>query len=57
MAETGMTSRERVRTAISRKVPDRVPVHDGPWAATLKRWYAEGLPEGKRRTSISGTIL
>jgi len=47
MAETPMTSRERVRTAIARQVPDRVPVHDGPWAATLKRWYAEGLPESK----------
>jgi uroporphyrinogen decarboxylase len=41
-----MSSRERVRTAISRKVPDRVPIHDSPWQATVKRWRDEGLPEG-----------
>ncbi len=42
-----MTSQERVRTAIARKVPDRVPVMDGPWSATVRRWEDEGLPEGK----------
>ena len=29
-----MSSQERVRTAIARKVPDRVPIMDGPWGAT-----------------------
>ena len=42
-----MTSQERVRTAIARKVPDRVPVMDGPWGATIRRWEDEGLPRGK----------
>jgi uroporphyrinogen decarboxylase len=42
-----MSSQERVRTAIERKVPDRVPVMDGPWAATVRRWEEEGLPRGK----------
>ena len=41
---SGMSSEERVRTAIARKVPDRVPVHDGPWSATVDRWRTEGMP-------------
>lgn len=45
--KTEMTSQERVRTAIARKVPDRVPVQDGPWGATIERWHTEGLPPGK----------
>ena len=42
-----MTSQERVRTAIARKVPDRVPVQDGPWRATVARWLKSEqlLPE------------
>jgi uroporphyrinogen decarboxylase len=42
-----MSSQERVRTAISRKVPDRVPIQDGPWSATVRRWEDEGLPQGR----------
>jgi hypothetical protein len=44
--KTAMTPQERVRTAIARKVPDRVPIMDGPWWATVRRWEREGLPEG-----------
>ncbi len=40
-----MTSRERVLKALNHEEPDRAPVHDSPWAATLKRWKKEGLPE------------
>ena len=40
-----MTSRERVRMALAHRAPDRVPVHDSPWRATLSRWHREGLPE------------
>ena len=40
-----MTSRERVRTALQRRRPDRVPIHDSLWRATLSRWHREGLPE------------
>lgn len=39
-----MTSRERVRMALDHKEPDRVPIHDSPWAATVDRWRDEGLP-------------
>lgn len=42
-----MSSQERVRTAISHKIPDRVPIMDGPWGATVRRWEDEGLPENK----------
>jgi len=42
-----LSSRERVRTAIARSVPDRAPVVDSPWSATVRRWEAEGLPVGK----------
>lgn len=42
-----MTSHDRVRTAIARKIPDRVPIQDSPWGATVERWHAEGLPPGK----------
>jgi hypothetical protein len=31
--KSAMTSQERVRTAIARKEPDRVPIQDGPWWA------------------------
>jgi len=40
-----MTAQERVRLAIARKEPDRVPVMDSIWFATLRRWRKEGLPE------------
>jgi uroporphyrinogen decarboxylase len=48
----GMSSQERVRTAIARGVPDRVPVQDDPWAATVRRWEGEGLPVGKRPADL-----
>ncbi|HPP13358.1 MAG TPA: hypothetical protein PKW42_11570, partial [bacterium] len=40
-----MTSRERVLAALNHQIPDRVPIQDSPWAATVKRWHREGLPE------------
>ncbi len=40
-----MDSRERILTALSHREPDRVPIHDGPWPATIARWHKEGLPE------------
>ncbi|OGG56340.1 MAG: hypothetical protein A3F84_22175 [Candidatus Handelsmanbacteria bacterium RIFCSPLOWO2_12_FULL_64_10] len=40
-----MTPRERWKTALAHREPDRVPVHDSPWRATLTRWHREGLPE------------
>ncbi len=41
-----MNSAERFLLAIDHKEPDRVPIHDSPWAATTARWHQEGLPEG-----------
>lgn len=40
-----MTSRERVRMALEHKEPDRVPIQDSIWSATVSRWHKEGLPE------------
>src|SRR5512141_3063746 len=40
-----MTQRERIRTALRRGVPDRVPMLDITfWPDTIDRWYREGLP-------------
>lgn len=41
-----MDSRERVRLTLQRRVPDRVPIHDSIWTATVDRWRTEGLPSG-----------
>ena len=32
--------------ALDHKEPDRVPIHDNPWWATVDRWRSEGLPSG-----------
>ena len=40
-----MTSRERVLRALNHQIPDRVPIQDSPWGATVSRWRKEGLPE------------
>jgi len=39
-----MTARERVLKALNHEEADRIPIHDAPWAATIKRWREEGLP-------------
>ena len=41
-----MNSRERVKLSLHHREPDRVPIHDGPWQATIDRWRTEGLPSG-----------
>jgi len=45
MARKEMTSQQRIRTTISLKEPDRVPIHDSPWGATVNRWRKEGMPD------------
>ncbi len=40
-----MTSRERVGMTLQHKEPDRVPIHDSPWQATINRWKKEGLSD------------
>ena len=40
-----MTSRERLRSALRRRQPDRVPrCEQSYWPATLDRWRQEGMP-------------
>jgi uroporphyrinogen decarboxylase len=39
-----MDSRERFLKALRREQPDRVPIHDGLWAETVRHWQKEGLP-------------
>lgn len=42
-----LTSRERIRTAIQHRQPDRLPMIETLfWPQTIKRWQTEGLPEG-----------
>ena len=41
-----MNSRDRIKLALQHREPDRVPIHDSPWAATVDRWRTEGLPSG-----------
>ncbi len=42
-----MNSRERMTASLGLREPDRVPIVDSPWAATIERWYGEGLPTDK----------
>ncbi len=39
-----MTSKERFMRMYQHKEADRVPIIDGPWAGTFRRWHKEGLP-------------
>lgn len=39
-----MTSRQRIKSVIEGRIPDRVPILDNPWQATILRWQKEGLP-------------
>jgi len=40
----GMTSRERVGRCLRHERPDRVPIFECFWDATIDRWRGEGLP-------------
>jgi len=39
-----MTSRERVKAAISFEPPDRMPCSEGLWPDTLDLWHEQGMP-------------
>jgi len=39
-----MSSRERIKTLLSFKEPDRIGMADAYWEDTLTRWHEEGLP-------------
>lgn len=40
-----MTARERFRTILARKIPDRIGYYDSFWGETITRWRKEGMPE------------
>ena len=40
-----MTTKERFARMFAHQEADRVPIIDGPWAGTIRRWHKEGLPE------------
>ena len=39
-----MTTKERFSRMYTHREADRVPIIDGPWAGTIRRWLREGLP-------------
>jgi len=39
-----MNSYERFKRMYAHQEADRIPVIDGPWAATIERWQREGMP-------------
>ena len=41
-----MTSWERFKRMYEHREADRVPITDGPWNGTIRRWQQEGMPEG-----------
>lgn len=41
-----MTSHERFTRMYAHQEADRIPIIDGPWAATVERWQREGMPAG-----------
>jgi len=41
-----LTARERMKAVYAHQEPDRVPLTDGPWGVTIRRWQREGLPAG-----------
>ena len=40
-----LTTHERYTRVYAHQEPDRIPVIDSPWAATIERWHREGMPE------------
>ena len=40
-----MTSWERYTRTFAHQEPDRIPIIDYPWDATIERWHSEGMPE------------
>jgi uroporphyrinogen decarboxylase len=40
-----LTTHERYTRVYAHQEPDRIPVIDSPWGATIERWQREGMPE------------
>jgi len=51
---TEMTSHERFKCMFEHRDADRVPIIDGPWAATIERWQREGMPKGASYVDFFG---
>jgi uroporphyrinogen decarboxylase len=49
-----LTTHERMTRVYNHEEPDRLPMHDGPWASTVARWHREGLPEGVSPAAFFG---
>ncbi|HSV86292.1 MAG TPA: hypothetical protein VLH85_06935 [Levilinea sp.] len=41
-----LTTHERFTRTFAHQEPDRIPVIDDPWDATIERWQREGMPAG-----------
>ena len=50
-----MLSRERFARMYEHREADRVPIIDGPWAGTIRRWQNEGMPAGADWREYFGT--
>ena len=50
-----MLTRERFARMYEHREADRVPIIDGPWAGTIRRWQREGMPAGMDWTDYFGT--
>jgi uroporphyrinogen decarboxylase len=42
---TELTTHDRMTRVYEHRDPDRIPIIDGIWGATLERWRREGMPE------------
>lgn len=49
-----LTSRERYARMFQHQDADRIPIIDGPWAATIERWQNEGLPKDANYVDFFG---
>ena len=50
-----MLTRERFARMYEHREADRVPIIDGPWAGTIRRWQREGMPAGMEWEEYFGT--
>lgn len=41
-----MNNRERIKSVLEYKIPDKIPIQDSVWESTVERWYNEGFPLG-----------
>ena len=49
-----MTTKERFSRMFEHREADRVPIIDGPWHSTVRRWHDEGMPQNVHWTDYFG---